>query len=169
MSGAGRAFALAALVSALAACAPIHHTIEPYRSDPDEARALEARAHDICVAGAGHPRTAPAKPFVSDGCSLWIDDGWGRPCCVDHDIRYWCGGESEERSQADAELRRCVDEVAPSALAWLMWAGVRAGGTPLLPTYYRWGYGRDYLPLYDDYPAACAQEEAAPAAPPAAP
>lgn len=172
MSGARAA--LAGLAVSLAACAPIHHTLEPYRSDSEQARVLESRAHDICVAGDGHPRTPPEKPFVTDGCSWWIDDGWAKPCCVEHDILYWCGGEYAERSHADAELRRCVDRVAPSALAWMMWTGVRMGGTPVLPTYYRWGYGRDYLPLYDDHPAECTQDDASvpaptPDAPPPAP
>jgi hypothetical protein len=146
-------FGLAAVVTALAACAPKFHTIQPYRSDAAAARVLELRARDACVNGPRQPRTLPPKPFVTDGCSLWIDDGWGEPCCVEHDIHYWCGGESQERSDADAALRRCVDERAPAGLAWLMWLGVRVGGHPIFPTYYRWGYGRDYRPLYGDYPA----------------
>jgi hypothetical protein len=94
----------------------------------------------------------PEEPFVTDGCSLWPDDGWADPCCVVHDERYWCGGRASERAEADAALRRCVDERAGAFVAWLMWVGVRAGGHPIFPTWYRWGYGRDYRPWYGDFP-----------------
>jgi hypothetical protein len=144
----------AALAAALAACAPKRHTIEPYRSDAAAAAALEARANAICAAGPHGPRTLPEQRFVTDGCSLWFDDGWAEPCCVEHDIRYWCGGEAEERSAADAALAACVDTLEPSWFAESMRLGVRAGGHPIFPTWYRWGYGRDYWPWYDDYSAA---------------
>ncbi len=64
------------------------------------------------------------------------------------------------RAATDVELRRCVDERASAFVAWLMWIGVRAGGHPLFPTWYRWGYGRDYRPWYGDYriPAAPSAE-----------
>jgi hypothetical protein len=148
--------ALAALGVVLAACAPKLHTLDPYRSDGAAARVLEARACELCAEGPKGPRTLPAEPFVTDGCSLWIDDGWGEPCCVEHDISYWCGGRSNARAEADAELRRCVDARTSAAVAWLMWLGVRAGGHPIFPTWYRWGYGRSYRPWYADFPADAA-------------
>lgn len=144
-------------LAALCACAPTLHTLEPYRSDPDAARALEAHARESCASGPDGPRALPAKPFVTDGCSLWIDDGWGEPCCVEHDVRYWCGGRAPARAEADAALRRCVEERSSAGLAWLMWLGVRMGGHPIFPTWYRWGYGREYLPWYGEYPA-CTEE-----------
>jgi hypothetical protein len=98
---------------------------------------------------------------VTDGCSLWLDGGWANPCCVIHDTHYWCGGASAERRQADRELRACVDEHASSAMAWLMWLGVRVGGHPIFPTWYRWGYGRSYLPWYGAYPAEASEETSA--------
>ena len=140
-----------ALGLAVAACAPRQHRIEPYRSDPVAAAALEARAVAICEQGHNGPRTPPDTSFVTDGCSLWFDDGWGEPCCVEHDIRYWCGGEAEERSAADESLRACVDANAAGWLAESMWLGVQVGGHPIFPTWYRWGYGRSYRPWYDDY------------------
>jgi hypothetical protein len=140
------------LAALLAACAPQHHTIEPYRSGAEAARALEVHAHDLCAVGPDGPRDLPAEPFVTDGCSLWLDGNWAEPCCVEHDERYWCGGSAAERAVADVALRHCVDERAGGFVAWLMWVGVRAGGHPLFPTGYRWGYGRDYLPWYGDYP-----------------
>jgi hypothetical protein len=166
LSGRAAALALFAFAPALCACAPTLHTLEPYRSRVAAARAIEARARESCAAGPEGPREPPAKPFVTDGCSLWIDGGWGEPCCVEHDMRYWCGGRAAARAQADAELRQCVDARSPAALAWLMWLGVRAGGHPIFPTWYRWGFGREYLPWYGEYPAgegeSAAEAESAP-------
>jgi hypothetical protein len=147
-----QALAPGLLAAALAACAPTLHTLEPYRSDAGAARALERRAQEGCAAAGDAPRALPREAFVTDGCSLWLDDGWVDPCCVVHDEAYWCGGEAAERKAADAAFRQCVDERASAATAWMMWLGVRAGGHPLFPGYYRWGYGRDYLPWYGEYP-----------------
>ena len=69
-------------------------------------------------------------PFVTDGCSGGLSDGWrflaktlpafkrkfgDRPpyegCCVDHDRAYWRGETVDgfdKRLQADKSLRRCV-------------------------------------------------------------
>jgi hypothetical protein len=62
-------------------------------------------------------------------------------CCIDHDLSYWMGGTSDEREKADRELRDCVARTGQTEIAELMLAGVRAGGTPYLPTTFRWGYG----------------------------
>jgi hypothetical protein len=43
-----------------------------------------------------------------------------------------------------------------------MWLGVRVGGHPIFPTYFRWGYGRPYSPWYDDYPSTPAEPDASP-------
>jgi hypothetical protein len=96
------------------------------------------------------PLTAAAathiKPFETDGCSdfpngtfhqntLWLS------CCIEHDYAYWQGGTYHERVVADKTLRDCVAAVGEPAIAQLMLAGVRVGGTPYLPTRFRWGYG----------------------------
>ena len=102
----------------------------------------------------------PDYRFSSDGCSggmswLWRAlSGAGPPwegCCVIHDFAYWQGGTRADRREADRALRRCVRanarEYAPigqcliTALAWIMWAGVRLAGGPYLPMHWRWGYG----------------------------
>ena len=86
------------------------------------------------------------KPFTTDGCSLFPDgtlqqqDLW-LDCCIAHDLAYWMGGTSEERERADRRLRDCVSKAGEPKIAELMLAGVRAGGTPYLPTAFRWGYG----------------------------
>jgi len=98
--------------------------------------------------------------FSSDGCSLFPD---GTPkdrskwcdCCFAHDIAYWRGGTEKERKAADLALRDCVlDRTGNEALAEAMYLGVRAGGHPIFPTWYRWAYGwsygRGYVPLTED-------------------
>lgn len=91
--------------------------------------------------------------FTSDGCSsfpdgtitqnqLWLN------CCRAHDFAYWKGGTYQDRVDADMELRKCVAQVGEEKIALVMLAGVRAGGTPYLPTAFRWGYGWPYLRFY---------------------
>ena len=95
---------------------------------------------------AGCASSGPLRPFTTDGCSdfpegtsrdrtLWLD------CCTAHDKAYWLGGTYAERAAADKELRRCVAAVGEPAIASLMLAGVRVGGSPFWPTRFRWGYG----------------------------
>lgn len=85
--------------------------------------------------------------FLTDGCSLFpnrslIDEGDWCDCCFEHDIAYWKGGTEEERMAADEVLRQCVlDRTGDEILANLMFEGVRLGGSPFFPTWYRWGYG----------------------------
>jgi len=89
------------------------------------------------------------RPFASDACSAFPD---GTPsqqtlwlhCCMEHDIAYWAGGTRRQRHAADAALKQCVAATGEPAIANLMLAGVRVGGTPYLPTSFRWGYGWPY-------------------------
>ncbi|GMG87680.1 hypothetical protein MNKW57_20010 [Biformimicrobium ophioploci] len=100
------------------------------------------------------------KPFTSDGCSafpdgtleqkeLWLD------CCRAHDYAYWKGGTFRQRLEADEALEACVAQTGEEEIALLMLAGVRVGGTPFLPTEFRWGYGWPFLRGYK----ALTQEE----------
>lgn len=100
------------------------------------------------------------RPFTTDGCSkfpdgtrtqqkLWLN------CCTEHDQKYWAGGSADERLQADRELQMCVASVGEPAIAELMLAGVRVGGSPWWPTQFRWGYGWPYTHGY----RALTQEE----------
>ena len=104
----------------------------------------------------GGEALAEISPFTSDGCSafpdgtpsqrtLWLD------CCHEHDFAYWKGGTRQQRAEADRTLRACVKAFGEPEIAALMLAGVRVGGTPYLPTRFRWGYGwpyfRGYKPL----------------------
>lgn len=94
-------------------------------------------------AAVGEPRSL--RPFTTDGCSLFPNGMAGVDwcaCCEAHDIAYWRGGSEAEREHADEALRRCVLARSGNAeLARAMHAGVRAGGVPWLPTWYRWAYG----------------------------
>ncbi|MDH5711942.1 MAG: FAD-binding oxidoreductase [Gammaproteobacteria bacterium] len=86
------------------------------------------------------------EPFTTDGCSSFPDGTpaqqslWAE-CCIRHDLAYWKGGSYEERLDADRALEACVARVGEPAIAAVMLAGVRVGGSPYFPTFYRWGYG----------------------------
>ena len=102
--------------------------------------------------------TSTLKPFTSDGCSSFPDGTHEHSelwlgCCTAHDVAYWKGGTYDERLQADKALRMCVHEVGEPEIAVLMLAGVRVGGTPFLPTSFRWGYGWSYPRLYGELSA----------------
>ncbi len=146
--------AAVACVALLACAGPIRHAPEPYASDPNAARALEARASEYCAALHPSEDQRPTKSFVTDGCSGWLDREWDLECCVSHDIAYWCGGTREQRRQADAQLGECVAANTARAVGTGMRLGVRIGGHPLFPTSYRWGYGHSYRACY---PSAEAQ------------
>jgi hypothetical protein len=72
-------------------------------------------------------------------------------CCIHHDLAYWRGGTYQQRLEADQALQQCVAKVGEPEIAKLMLTGVRVGGSPYFPTWYRWGYGwsyqRGYAPL----------------------
>lgn len=108
----------------------------------------------------GQASAAGLRDFTSDGCSLFPDGTiqdrvlWC-DCCLAHDIAYWQGGTKEERLAADRMLRECVyDRTHNKALAEMMYDGVRAGGHPAFPTWYRWAYGwkygKGYAPLTEE-------------------
>lgn len=93
------------------------------------------------------------KPFTSDGCSAFPDGTLEQnelwlACCTQHDFAYWQGGSYSEREAADMALKECVAALGEQEVALLMLAGVRVGGTPLLPTSFRWGYGWPYPRWY---------------------
>lgn len=84
--------------------------------------------------------------FTTDGCSMFPDGTLSNPtlwqaCCIAHDVAYWQGGTIENRLTADNELKVCVAKLGQPEIAQLMMLGVRVGGTPYLPTPFRWGYG----------------------------
>ena len=93
------------------------------------------------------------KAFTSDGCSAFPEGTFAQKqlwlkCCTVHDFAYWQGGTYEQRKDADEALRACVEQVGEAEIALLMLAGVRVGGSPFLPTDFRWGYGWPYPKPY---------------------
>jgi len=93
------------------------------------------------------------KSFVSDGCSAFPDGTLAQntlwlSCCREHDFNYWKGGTFQQRLESDRTLKSCVVNVGEPEIALLMLAGVRVGGTPFLPTQFRWGYGWPYPRFY---------------------
>ncbi|WP_441004332.1 hypothetical protein [Pseudocolwellia agarivorans] len=95
------------------------------------------------------------KPFTSDGCSSFPNGTFQQKelwlaCCEKHDFDYWKGGTYEERVISDNNLKQCVSKVGEPEVALLMLAGVRVGGTPYLPTSFRWGYGWSYPKGYGE-------------------
>lgn len=108
----------------------------------------------LVAALAGCGSTSRLQPFTTDGCSMFPDrdvlagKDW-RCCCVAHDVAYWRGGTAQARRAADAALQACVRAATQEpALGLTMQAGVRTGGTPYLPTSFRWGYGWGYGRFY---------------------
>jgi len=107
------------------------------------------------LALSSHTEASELKPFTTDGCSAFPDGTFEQNelwlgCCVEHDYAYWLGGTYKQRKEADLELERCVAKVGEEEIALLMLAGVRVGGTPYLPTSFRWGYGWDYPRFYGE-------------------
>lgn len=127
-------------------------SIEPYTKNKAMRDALERVAEAYCAAKRaarpGNSRLRPDYLFTTDGCSRWPDGSW-TVCCIVHDILYWCGGSAPEREDADRELMRCVNGRAP-IMGDIVYAGVRIGGHPWLPTPWRWGYGWDQWPRSHD-------------------
>lgn len=94
------------------------------------------------------------KPFTTDGCSVFPDgtledNAKWMECCIRHDFAYWKGGTRFERERADNDLQVCVEGIGEKDLSDIMLLGVRLGGSPFYPTWYRWGYGWPYLRGYE--------------------
>lgn len=83
-----------------------------------------------------------AKRMKSDGCTGVADAHVD--CCYEHDLAYRTGKDPRSafrngwqdapilpRSEADARLRRCIQDESPfgvlSPMSWVRWAGVRLG------------------------------------------
>ncbi|MCW8832531.1 MAG: hypothetical protein OQK09_08485 [Colwellia sp.] len=116
----------------------------------------------LCLAFTALPAFSADEiaPFTTDGCSAFPDGTFEEEtlwlaCCTAHDFAYWQGGTYQERVKADKLLHQCVSDVGEPIIAELMLAGVRVGGTPYLPTKFRWGYG---WPYPRGYKAITAQE-----------
>lgn len=86
------------------------------------------------------------KTFETDGCTLFVDGPPSRPglwrhCCVEHDMRYWFGGDTFDMDNTDLRLKACVNEVAGGTWAELIYRGVRAGHASPIKNKTHWGWG----------------------------
>ena len=88
------------------------------------------------------------KPFKSDGCSVYFNENF-RGCCVSHDKDYWKGGTKNQRLKSDRKLKKCVEKKGHPIQAKIMYLSVRAGGSPMFPTPFRWGFGYKYPKGYN--------------------
>jgi hypothetical protein len=93
-------------------------------------------------------RDPPPRPFKSDGCTGWVNEWQGisiYSAGFRHDLKYWAGypGEDVARLIADAELMIDVARLLnATAMAEVMFHGVRAGGHEHLHAAFSWGFGR---------------------------
>ena len=133
-------FSISCLSAALLCCSSASPPAKSAKPEWGERAAAVCRER-------GEPQGAPSRRFESDVCSLFFDGSWG-DCCVEHDMLYWCGGTRSDRSRADRELRECVSARVSgwrgASLGRLMEAGTFLGGSPWLPSPWRWGYGHAY-------------------------
>jgi hypothetical protein len=56
---------------------------------------------------------------------------------------------ADERKQTDRYFRQCIAQADHRVLSELYYMGVRLGGTPYLPTPWRWGFGWNYPHGYE--------------------
>jgi hypothetical protein len=119
--------------------------ITPYTKDKIKRNEIEYIAEKYCnIKRELSNENTTDYIFTTDGCSRWPDSNW-KACCVLHDISYWCGGSYKDRQDSDHALRICVNK-KNNGVGSIMYPGVRLGGSPWLPTPWRWGYG------WDDWP-----------------
>lgn len=87
------------------------------------------------------------RPFKSDGCTLVPDFNftWAG---IKHDWLYWQGGSKKDRRYADKIFKKDIEKSGYPIIAKIYYIGVRIFGHPLLPTYWRWGYGYKWPTYY---------------------
>lgn len=86
------------------------------------------------------------RPFETDGCTMFFDGppkqpGLWRHCCVEHDMRYWFGGDHSDLNQTDLRLKSCVNKVAGPVWAAVIYDGVRMGHSSPVKNKMRWSWG----------------------------
>lgn len=94
----------------------------------------------------GFSQASELKPFETDYCTMFFEGTWQRPnvwkpCCFEHDLRYWFGGKKSEMHKADLELKQCVRQRAGSFWANLMYYAIRTGHFSPIKNKYKWGWG----------------------------
>lgn len=86
------------------------------------------------------------RSFETDYCTMFLDGPTDKPglwkhCCLEHDLRYWFGGNQAEMDRSDMTLRGCVSKVAGDNWADLIYYGVRTGHYSPIKNKYQWSWG----------------------------
>lgn len=86
------------------------------------------------------------KNFETDGCTMFVDGPPSKPglwkhCCLEHDMRYWFGGDQSDMDKTDLRLKSCVNEVAGATWAELIYIGVRTGHNSPVKNKTHWSWG----------------------------
>ncbi len=86
------------------------------------------------------------RPFVTDGCTLFAEGTKEHPelwrhCCVEHDMRYWFGGDAADLDKTDLRLKACVQDVAGLTWAEIIYRGVRIGHSSPIKNKTHWSWG----------------------------
>ncbi len=110
----------------------------------------------ILICGPIWAQDESLQNFETDYCTFFANgtiqepDLW-KHCCFEHDLRYWFGGALDDRDIADTYLKQCVQDVAGSFWANLIYTGVREGHKSPIQNRLHWGWGwtshRENLPL----------------------
>lgn len=81
-------------------------------------------------------------PFTSDGCSGFMSFFWNillkrcppwEEACIQHDYKYWQGGDLFLRKMADEEVMKAVISTGHPHIAYIMYLAVRIGGIYWIP------------------------------------
>lgn len=93
------------------------------------------------------------EPFEPDGCSCVPDGPQSNPelwlaACTEHDRLYWQGGSRRDRLNADLQLKALIKKSGYPLTSKIYFIGTRFGGTPYLPTPWRWGFGHPWPGSY---------------------
>lgn len=115
----------------------------------------------MCVGSFAGAQQESLQPFETDYCTLFPDGTPKKPalwkhCCFEHDLRYWFGGSFDDRDVADVFLKECVQDVAGSFWANLMYDGVRKGHSSPIQNRLHWGWG--WTPVRDDAPLTSSEK-----------
>lgn len=86
----------------------------------------------------------PSTEFTTDACTFWPDTRKTTRCCIEHDMKYWCGGSFNSRKEADDELRECLQNEGVDLTADILYYTSRAMGESSFPFDWRWGYGYEW-------------------------
>lgn len=105
----------------------------------------------FCLTSCQTTQPISLSEFQSDFCTCFPEGTFQEPelwaeHCRRHDYSYWKGGTRAERKEADLALREDIREEGKPVVAGIVYAGVRIGGTPWLPTSWRWGFGWEQYP-----------------------